>query len=53
MLAMEYLFASPNIAAVSISFIEIYNEKVYDLLNDTPNDQHRAKGQKASKGNIW
>lgn len=32
--------------SVSISFIEIYNEKVFDLLSDSPSEQVNVKGQK-------
>lgn len=31
---------------ISVSFIEIYNEKVYDLLSENPALQFYSKGQK-------
>lgn len=50
MRVLEDLFTNSNASdtKVSISFIEIYNEKVYDLLADNPTESIPAKGHKTS-----
>ncbi|XP_060526968.1 chromosome-associated kinesin KIF4A-like [Cylas formicarius] len=37
---------------VSVSFIELYNERIFDLLSDKPRDQCRLEIREDVKGNI-
>lgn len=48
MRAIDDLFSRPNAdkIKVSLSFIEIYNDRAYDLLSETPAKQSNVKGMR-------